>query len=369
MKIKLLPTHEQSEQLLETMRRFNLACNWISEIAFKEKAFTQVKLHKLTYYPTREKFELSAQMAVRAIGKVCESYKLDKKVQRAFKPLGAIVYDQRILSFNGLEFASILTLIGRIKVPMVFASYHLKLVVPSRVHGQADLCYINGVFYLMLVVDSPEAPLTKPSAFLGVDLGIVNIATTSDGKEFSGAAVRGIRRRHNGLRKKLQAKGTKSAKRLLKKRSKKEQRFATYTNHCISKEIVSVAKDTLRGIALEDLNGIRDRVTAKKKAQRRELSSWAFYQLRQFIAYKAVLAGVEVQLVDPRNTSRTCPKCGNIDKKNRRTQSRFECTSCGYVANADINAAIEIGRRAAVNLPYAGVVLALPAKPLASAMG
>ncbi len=107
---------------------------------------------------------------------------------------------------------------------------------------------------------------------------------------------------------------------------------------------------------MEDLGGIRERVNTVNKAQRRELSSWAFYQLRQFVAYKAIIAGVEVQFVDPRNTSRTCPKCGNIDKKNRKSQSKFKCTCCGYVANADINAACNIACRAVVNQPYAVVI-------------
>jgi predicted transposase len=96
LKIKILPTAEQAKQLLATMVKFNAACDYSSEIAFNEKCFTQVKLHKLTYYTIREQFQLSSQLAVRSIGKVCESYKLDKKTKRTFRPLGAIVYDQPI---------------------------------------------------------------------------------------------------------------------------------------------------------------------------------------------------------------------------------------------------------------------------------
>ncbi|MFA6105868.1 MAG: transposase [Patescibacteria group bacterium] len=355
LKIKLLPTNEQREKLLKTMRAFNAACDYISQKAFSTSTFHQSGVHRLTYYEAREKFLLSSQMAVRAVGKVCDSYKLDKKTLRTFQPLGAIVYDQRILSFNGLETASILTLDGRIKVPMVFAEYHDGLVKGNHVRGQADLCYIDGEFYLMLVVDIPNAPKGKPIEYLGVDFGIVQIASTSDGDSFCGKAVRNVRYRNQKLRKKLQAKQTKSAKRLLKKRRRKEQRFSTWVNHNISKKIVNVAKDTQRGIAIEDLNGIRERVNTVRKAQRIALSNWAFYQLRQFLTYKAFLNGVELVAVDPRNTSRTCPKCGNIDKKNRKTQSKFQCTACGFVANADINAAGNIASRAVVNQPYAEV--------------
>jgi IS605 OrfB family transposase len=354
LKIKLVPTTQQFSQLVETMKRFNLACDYISRIAFDSKTLGKIGLQKLCYYDVRIKFELSSQMVVRAIGKVSESYKTDKKKLHTFKETGAMVYDQRILSFDGLETASILTLDGRIKVPMVVGDYHQGLMYGRRVRGQADLILQDGVFYLMLVVELPEPPKIDVNDFIGVDLGVVNIATTSDGQVMSGSAVRGIRRRYSNLRKRLQKKGTKSARRLLKKHRRKEQRFATDANHCISKLIVSDAKGTERGIAMEDLGGIRDRLTVKK-AQRRELSSWAFSQLRLFVTYKAVLSGIELQFVDPRNTSRECSKCHNVDKKNRKTQSHFECTACGFVAHADINAAVNIRSRAVVNKPYAGV--------------
>jgi IS605 OrfB family transposase len=349
-----MPTSQQFNQLVETMKRFNLACDYISWIAFDSKTLGKIGIQKLCYYEVREKFELSSQMVVRAIGKVSESYKTDKKTLHTFKETGAMVYDQRILSFDGLEIASLLTLDGRIKVPMIIGNYQQGLLYGKRVRGQADLILQDGVFFLMLVVELPEPPKIDVKDFIGIDLGVVNIATTSDGRVMSGSIVRGVRRRYSNLRKKLQKKGTKSARRLLKKHRRKEQRFATDSNHCISKLIVSDAKGTGRGIAMEDLGGIRDRLTVKK-AQRRELSSWAFSQLRLFVTYKAVLSGIELQFVDPRNTSRECSRCGKIDKKNRKTQSHFECTACGFVAHADINAAVNIRDRATVNKPYAGV--------------
>jgi IS605 OrfB family transposase len=125
-------------------------------------------------------------------------------------------------------------------------------------------------------------------------------------------------------------------------------------NHQISNKIVGAAKRTESGIALEDLKGIRARVRASKK-QRRSLHSWSFGQLQEFILYKAKRAGVLVRFVDPRNTSRTCPKCGCVYKRNRKSQAEFRCVACGYTDNADSNAAENI-RRAAVNPPnVAGV--------------
>ena len=128
--------------------------------------------------------------------------------------------------------------------------------------------------------------------------------------------------------------------------------MARDVNHCISKTLVGKAKDTRRGIKLEDLSGIRRRVTVRK-AQRSDLHSWAFRQLRTFVGYKAALAGVPVVLVDPRNTSRECSRCGHIDKRNRPTRDDFRCVSCTHTEGADTNAARNISRRAAVMRPNA----------------
>src|SRR6185436_19133857 len=133
--------------------------------------------------------------------------------------------------------------------------------------------------------------------------------------------------------------------------SGQERRFAKHVNHCLSKRIVAKAERTKRAIALEDLTHIRTQVRARRP-QRATLHSWGFAQLRAFISYKAQLCGVPVHLVDPRNTSRTCPACGHCAKENRKTQASFVCTSCGFAGPADVIAARNIARRAAVNRPH-----------------
>lgn len=348
--VKLAPTPEQHAALLETMERFNAACNYVADVAFQEKSANKFALQKLVYQTLRERFGLKAQMAVRVVGKVTEAYKRDKTKRVQFRKHGAMVYDQRILSWKGLDRVSILSLSGRLLIPVIMGEYQAQRL--RRVRGQADLILRDGVFYLAVVVDAPEGTPIKNDDWLGVDLGIVNIASDSDGDVYSGAALNGIRHRHARLRAKLQSKGTKSAKRLLKKRRRKESRFARDVNHCISKKVVAKALDTSRGIALEDLTGIRERTTVKK-AQRRTHHSWAFYQLRTFIQYKAQLKGVSVLLVDPRNTSRTCFVCGCVDKRNRPSQDKFLCVSCGHADRADTNAARNISRRAEVMRPNA----------------
>jgi IS605 OrfB family transposase len=348
--VKLQPTPDQAAALLATMERFNAACNAIATVAFRERTANKIRLQKLVYRDIRARFGLSAQLTVRAISKVAEAYKRDKRIQPTFRPHGAIVYDQRVLSWKSLDRVSILTLAGRQIIPVVLDGYHRARL--DRIRGQADLIYRNGQFYLAVVVDVPEPPPLQPDDWLGVDLGIVNIAADSDGQTYSGGQINGLRKRHAKLRQRLQQKGTKSATRLLKKRRKKEHRFASDVNHRIAKQLVTKAQGTRRGMALEDLTGIRDRMTVKRP-QRRRQHSWAFHQLRSFIEYKARLAGVPVLFVDPRNTSRTCPQCGLIDKRNRPTQASFRCIGCGFAGPADTIAAGNIARRAAVNQPNA----------------
>src|SRR5947207_1903885 len=221
----------------------------------------------------------------------------------------------------------------------------------NAIKGQADLLYRNGVFYLAVTLDVPTPPLEEMTDTLGIDLGIINLATDSEGETFSGEAVEKNRKRHHALRQRLQKRGTKSAKRHLKKLSGKEARFRRHTNHVISKRIVQKAKANKQGIAIEELRHIRTRTEARlRHSQRSRHSSWSFAQLRSFLSYKATLAGVPLHLVDPRNTSRTCHVCGHCAKENRQSQASFICQQCGYADNADRNAAINISR-ASVMMP------------------
>lgn len=341
--VKLAPETAQHKALLSTLESFNTACNFIATVAFANKCANKFKLQKLVYREVRQHFGLSAQMACLAISKVVEAYKRDRNIMPYFRPHGAMPYDNRIYSFKGIDRVSLLTLTGRIIVPIRFGAYQAAML--DRKRGQADLLYRDGTFYLSVSVDAPEATPSEPDGFLGVDMGIVAIAATSDGQMFSGKAVNNVRARFAKFRAKLQSKGTKSAKRLLKKRRRRERRFQTDTNHCISKALVTRACDTSRGIAVEDLRHIRERVTVGK-SQRRVIHSWAFGQLRSFIEYKARLAGVKVVAVDPRYTSQACSVCGCIDKASRKSQSVFLCTLCGFSLNADYNAARVISMRA-----------------------
>jgi putative transposase len=349
--LKLAPTAEQADALLATMERFNAACDAIAEVAHAHRLANKIELQRLVYYDMRDRFGLSAQLTVRAIAKVVEAYKRDKTIRPWFRPRGAVCYDQRIMRWLGIDAVSLATLQGRIEVPIRFGAYQAARL--DRRHGQADLIWRDGTFYLYATIDVPEPPPGEPEDYLGVDLGIVNLAADSDGATYSGQAIERRRRTGAHRRRNLQRKGTKAARRKLRQLGRDRSRSQRDTNHVISKAVVRNAKGTGRGIALEDLRGIRDRTTVPRQ-QRARHGNWSFGQLRSFITYKARAQGVRVVAVDPRNTSRTCPECGHCDKANRRTQAAFCCQACGFAAPADTTAARNIRARAAVMQPNAG---------------
>lgn len=349
--VKLLPTPEQATALKSTVELANAACDFVSQRAWQTKTFKQYDLHRLCYQDARAKFDLSAQVTVRVIAKVADAYKLDKRTRRKFKPTGSIAYDDRTLRVSWRmsdSTVSIWTVDGRLRIPFVCGERQRELLNTRQ--GESDLGLFRGMFFLSATCDVEEPKPIDIAGALGVDLGVTNIAVDSDGAIHSASHINNVRHRHRRLRSKLQSKGTKSAKRKLKRLSGQERRFAKDTNHRISKQIVAKAQDTQRMIALEDLTGIRTRVTVRR-SQRATLHSWAFFQLRAFVSYKAQWAGVPMVLVDPRNTSRTCPACGHVDKANRKSQSQFSCVVCGFSGLADHIAACNIASRAVVNPP------------------
>ena len=351
--LKLKPSEQQAGVLLQTMHAANAAANFVSGIAWDTCQFQQYSLHHACYYSVRSQFGLSAQATVRVIAKVADAYKLDRRTQRTFHPMGGIAYDDRILRIApNKRIVSVWTLGGREQMPFVCGEHQMRLLQGQR--GESDLVLRNGEFYLLATCDVNTPEPSTVDDFLGVDMGVVNLAVDSDGVVHQGKPVNNVRYRHRKLRSKLQRKGTKSCRRRLKKLAGKERRFATWVNHNVSKSIVVKAKGTGRGIAVEELNGIRDRVTVRR-SQRAILHSWSFFQLRAFLTYKAALAGIPLVAVDPRNTSRLCPACGHISKANRKIQANFLCVSYNFSGLADHIAAGNISRRAVVNLPHVSI--------------
>ena len=351
IKIKLLADQTQKEVLLRTMVAFNKAASDSAKAGFDNRVFSQPSIHRLVYYRLRELYGLNAQLAVRSIGKAVECFKRDKKVCPIFKPRSAVVYDERIMRFKGLTHVSLASLDGRLVIPIIVAGYQTEKLQAAIKTGQADLVYIQGVFYLLLAIQLSNAPKLQSTGVLGVDLGVAQIAVDSEGNAYTGKDVEDYRVRTQTLRSALQSCGTRSAKRHLKRISRKESNYRRTKNHQISRKIVDLAKVRRCSIALENLKGIRQRTRLVRKTQRARMSGWAFSQLLQFLTYKAAMAGVSIILIDPRNTSRACSRCGHCEKANRKSQAEFKCNSCGFQLNADENAALNIKAKGFVNEP------------------
>lgn len=346
--VKLSPTPVQSVALTATLRAFASGCNRAATACRELGTTNRFAVQKGVYASIREEDGLSANLAIRAIARACAACKLASNA--VFAPT-SVDYDQRIFSFRESDCTfSLATTTGRIRLACMPGEFQRSALAGQR-PTSATLVKRKDGFYLHVQVKDQATPIAWPVEVIGVDLGVVNIATDSDGNRHSGADIDRVRRKHNLQRKRLQRRGTKGAKKKLKWVSGKEARFRRHQNHVISKRLVETAKRTGRGIALEDLKGIRERIRARGGEARNRLSGWAFYQLRAFVEYKAARVGVAVVTVDPRNTSRTCSKCEHCEKTNRKSQERFSCKACGHEANADENAALNIRALGNSNVP------------------
>lgn len=237
-----------------------------------------------------------------------------------------------------------------VAIPLVLGDYHHEWLRRLRA-GTARKASLtlalraDGTCRLGLTLDVPvEPPAEGPSAWLGVDLGIANVAVTSTGRFHGGREYRYRKNRWQERRMALQSHGRLGR---VKAERGHEASWVRDTNHKIAKRLVEEAQGMGAGLALENLTGFHGRVGSKGRKLNRMNHGWSFSQLREFVLYKAALAGVPVVFVDPRGTSRTCSKCGYEHAANRVDQATFRCRSCGYELHADLNAAHNIAARAA----------------------
>jgi IS605 OrfB family transposase len=197
---------------------------------------------------------------------------------------------------------------------------------------------------LHLPIETFEEEAYRPVGWLGVDVGLINLAVTSDGKTYYGGENRRRSETRFKQRRRMQKKNTKSAKRRLKVLSEKESRWRKNKCHEISTDIVRAARDRRAGIAVENLKNIRRNVKKSKKLNRQLHGSFPFGMLLSMLEYKAEKEGAPFLKVDPKNTSRTCPECEYVAEENRISRTHFKCVECGYTNYADHVAATNISR-------------------------
>jgi putative transposase len=382
-----------------TLEAYTNAFNQVCKTAWDNQEFNGVRLHHLTYKRLREETKLKSQLVISARVKATEALasviarkKKGNKVSCPQSKCCSIRYDDRSLTVDFKNnTVNILTVGGRVRLPIFVPKYFKQYLSWKRC--SADLFQTKGKTFLHIVFER-EVEDVKPSGdFVGVDRGIRKLAVTSDNRFFGGSRIKRLSEIYERLRGELQSKGTRSARTHLKKINRCERLMRKDINHCIAKKIVEGLKPGTT-IVLEKLTGIRggarklnaeERKEGKKtlrKPQRKEVNKWNFFQLEQFLTYKSLARGCNVEYVDARYTSQRCSKCGHIARSNRKCQSLFKCKKCGFQLNADLNASRNIvlkhldatcyPNKVNVNLPNGGcetanVHLRVRTSPLASA--
>jgi len=326
----------------------------VSKVAWEHRTISQKVLHQLVYRRLRDEYHVGAQMACSSMNRVIGNYRTIKEAHGSpwaasppqNRPAGCGRVWNRDYSILKDGRLSVSTLNGRIKIPVNWN--HVPEEYRHGRFGTARLLNRNGK-WLLLIPSTVELPdPSQPQQVVGVDMGVRFLATTYDSEGstvfYDGKGVKRKREHYKKLRASLQKKGTRSARRRLRNIGRRENRWMRDVNHQVSKALVNrQSKPTL--FALENLSGVRNATEKVRKSDRYVQVSWAFYQLRQMIEYKAAQAGHSVVVVDPRYTSQTCPTCGTVRRANRRKKTHeYHCSNCGYRSNDDRVAAMNIQR-------------------------
>src|SRR5579884_1674078 len=379
-KLKLITTPEQFEALRETSLAYRDALNAVSRYAFEQgKTSNVTRLHKGIYTELRTCYHLPSQLACSVERQVSATYKglwtkLKKNVEhrrkkitkKRFKGLDkppkysspTVQYTyERDYTFQCDSQVSVGTLSGRTSIPYQGYDKHTALIRAGATIGDAKLWYDRQkkTFYLLvaLTIEKPDPIPESFTEVVGVDVGIryLAVTSTSTGKAdfHPGKRTRHKANHYARLRKRLQQKGTRGAKRRLRRIEQRERRLKLQANHSIAKQIVGQHPHAL--IGLENLTDIRERTRRKKhgkgtepvspKARKanRVYSQWSFAELQTLISYKAALAGSLAIKVDADYTSKACPLCGHTTDANRpRKGLLFVCQNprCGYTLHADL---------------------------------
>ncbi len=341
IKCKLVVTPHAANELKATMREFSKACNLIAEIGHAQKLHRRYDLHHAAYNQVREQTNLPSQHVINAIAKVAEQFTREPKKLHKFKGLATTRFDSRTLTFKRDFAEATLTVCpkGRVSGELQMPGQMREKLRTWKI-GSADLIFREGEFYLHISVNTDAPEVREPSGSLGADFGVKRVAVTSDNTFHTAKFIRHKKRCFQKTRSELQSNGSRTAKRVLRRVSGREQRFVADSNHCISKNIVAHAKANNQRIVLEDLTFIRGRA---KRFMTKHIHGWSFAQLRSFVEYKADAAGVEVAFVNPAYTSKGCSRCLHIGS--RSSQSNFNCAHCGLRLNADCNGARSVALR------------------------
>lgn len=369
-KIRLYPTEEQAKQFKAVTVAYQDLCNVVSQWYFDNHfKVNRKKFNAEMYHALRQQMpELNSAMVQSVYRTVETRYKTVKTQLRQqpyhyqdintgkwYQAYRTLEWLRKPIQFKrpqadyvrNINYSFVqkgtkisMNVLGK-RIKVAFNSNYLDFFDPNYKLGTARLVQLKKHWFLHISVTIQSDEWTKENNqhVIGIDRGLRQIMTTYDerGKTrfFNGRRVAYIRKKYYHLRKQLQSKETKSAKRKLKKLGQKENRWMTDINHQLSKTLVDhYGKNSL--FVLEDLTDVSFEKTTSNKEQTRDLHSWAFYQLEQFLTYKAHLNGSQVINVSAQYTSQRCPKCGQIKKENRNHHlHEYRCDACGFRTNDD----------------------------------
>lgn len=330
----------RDESLINTIRIYSQIYNYIAKVGLKNKTYAKVKLHYLIYKTLRVKYPNFPSALLQTVRDVaCEALrrtKLKKKIN--VSKYSSIRLDKRNLRVNlkhGL--ISISSINGRLKFNFNTNPLIEKYLNWNPIAG--TLSYRNKKLFLNVVINKETStPELSNPKILGIDRGVNNIIVCSSNQFINSNHLKKVKGKYQYLKKALQSKGTRSARRKLKRLAGREKRFISDLNHRLSK---SLANSDYSVFVMEQLN-----IKKNKKNGRRfnkKLGSWSFKQLETFLKYKCEALGKTVLSVNPKYTSQKCSKCGHTDKGNRNG-SRFKCLKCSYELHADLNASRNIAQ-------------------------
>lgn len=364
IRLKLKPTVAQAEALLETIRQQTACFNAVAEIGWERGLANGVALHRLTYYDLRRLYpELPAQLvcssrirATEALKCARSNRKQGRKVSRPHSKGLPIRYDVRSFRpFIEKGYFGLSTVAGRLPVAFSMNPHARALLGQAAAINSADLIARNGAFWLHVCISLPAVVVPATDEVVGIDLGLNRPAVTSHNRFLGQRRWKAIERRYFRLCRKLQAKGTRSARRHLRRLRGKVGRFRRDCDHVLSKRLVQSVSPGAT-LVVENLTNLRSRAKQRGQVARRRLHTWSFAQLRGFLEYKAEQQGCRVEGVSPHHTSQRCSRCGFTHKRNRKTLARFVCRECGFELNADLNGARNVAWKylAGVGMPDAG---------------
>ena len=331
------------KNLLETSMS---AYNDISKMIFESKCslgLTQV--HALVYEPIREKYPtIPAQSVIKMYKDAISNLRSCKRKSCPVRNNPSMRLDKRLYSKLTPVSISLPSSKRNKRVVVKFQTYDKFNELASMYTMTDPLIFLkNNEIWISVTFNVPSKPVVDET-YLGVDLGIRRIFTTSDGLSYKGKELNWMKRKIRYNRRKLQAKGTKSAKRKLKKLTHKERNVNKNYTHLICNKILETDKSV---IVLEDLKGIKQNTSKFENGRKRtkhnnRISQVPFFMIKEVLTYKATHVGKRVESVSPSYTSQIDCMTGKRD--GQRKGCRYYASS-GLVYDADWNAAINIRNR------------------------